>query len=349
MKKTTALVGRTFAIPVVAALALVVATPSAGAGQSLDIPSKTWGISFGNSKSFTGLRFNFRDGGVGRVRGVNITLWQPRKDNKDAVIQGLSLGLLPGGGTVSGIQLGILGASADKDLKGVSLGLLGAGAGGDIVGLNAGGLGAGAGGNVTGINLGGLGVGAGGDIKGITIGGLGAGTGGSMTGVNIGGLGVGAGTNMSGLNLGGIGAGAGDNMTGINVGGIGVGAGEVLSGISIGGIGVGAGERLTGVGIGGIGAGAPEIRGLAVGGLGVGGNDLRGIFLAGGFIMVDVGGRLTGLAASSFNYVRGAQTGLSVGIVNYAWSVKGLQVGLVNIVRDNPPGLRVLPVFNTSF
>jgi hypothetical protein len=42
-------------------------------------------------------------------------------------------------------------------------------------------------------------------------------------------------------------------------------------------------------------------------------------------------------------------TGLSVGIVNYAHSVKGVQIGVVNIVRDNPAGLKVLPVFNTSF
>ena len=65
--------------------------------------------------------------------------------------------------------------------------------------------------------------------------------------------------------------------------------------------------------------------------------------------MVDKGGRLSGLAASSFNYVRGTVNGLSIGIVNYAWRIeKGLQLGLVNIVRDNPKGLRVLPVFNTG-
>ncbi len=27
----------------------------------------------------------------------------------------------------------------------------------------------------------------------------------------------------------------------------------------------------------------------------------------------------------------------------------GLQIGVVNIVRDNPKGLQVLPVFNTRF
>ena len=30
-------------------------------GQSLDIPAKGFGLSFGNSKNFTGVRFNFRD------------------------------------------------------------------------------------------------------------------------------------------------------------------------------------------------------------------------------------------------------------------------------------------------
>ncbi len=300
------------------ATAVLMATAGlASAGQSLDIPSNTWGISFGNSKHFSGLRFNYRDSQVKRINGVNVTLWQPRKDDADAVIHGLSLGTIPGGGYLRGIQVGILGIAAEKDLKGITLG----------------GLGAGCGGNVVGLNLGGLGIGAGEDIKGITIGGLGAGAGGSMVGINIGGIGVGA----------------GKDLVGINIGGVGVGAGQVVAGINIGGIGVGAGERLTGLTLSGIAAGAPEVRGVTVGGLAVGGKDLMGIQIAGGFIKIAPGGRLTGFAASSFNYVRGAQIGISVGIVNYAWSVKGVQVGLVNIVRDNPRGLKVLPVFNTSF
>jgi hypothetical protein len=60
-------------------------------------------------------------------------------------------------------------------------------------------------------------------------------------------------------------------------------------------------------------------------------------------------GRISGLAASPFNFIKGSQTGVSIGIVNYAWSVDGVQIGIVNIVRDNPPSLRVLPLFNTSF
>jgi hypothetical protein len=66
--------------------------------QSLDIPSKKWGISFGNSKDWSGLRFNFRDSRVRRVNGINFTLWLPRKDNRDVIISGLPLGVIPGGG-----------------------------------------------------------------------------------------------------------------------------------------------------------------------------------------------------------------------------------------------------------
>ena len=40
--------------------------------QSLDIPSSRWGISFGNSKNFTGLRFNYRDRDVEEITGINM-------------------------------------------------------------------------------------------------------------------------------------------------------------------------------------------------------------------------------------------------------------------------------------
>lgn len=45
--------------------------------QSLNIPAKTWGLSFGNSRNFAGLRFNFRDRNVEKIYGINITLWKP--------------------------------------------------------------------------------------------------------------------------------------------------------------------------------------------------------------------------------------------------------------------------------
>lgn len=302
--------------------------------QSLDIPSKKWGISFGNSKEFTGLRFNIQDNGVRKINGINFTLWKPKKDNPDSMINGLSLGLMPGGGHLRGIHLGIAGVGAEGSLKGISLGLLGVGAGNDVMGINIGGIGAGAGGNMFGLNFGGLGVGAGEDL----------------IGINVGGLGCGAGRDMKGFNFGTLGAGAGRDVYGLNIGGLGIGAGENMVGINVGGLGVGAGEKLTGINIGGLGCGSPEVTGISIGGLGVGGKYLKGIHLSLGTIITDKsGGVMTGLAVSSFNYIRGDQVGLSIGIVNYAWNVKGIQLGLVNIVRNNPRGLKVLPLFNTSF
>ncbi len=283
--------------------------------QSLDIPSPRWGVSFGNSRNFTGLRFNFRDRDVGRIRGINITLWQPYdKEDNDSVIEGLSLGLIPGVGTLKGIQIGVLGVAGMKDVRGFSYGLLGVGSGGSMIGLNVGGLGAGAGEDVIGLNIGGLGMGAGRDVVGI--------------------------------NLGGLGLGAGRNMTGINIGGIGLGAGEKLSGLNIGGLGVGAGDLLEGVTLAGLAAGSVEVRGLVVAGLAAGGKYVRGVLAAGGCNLIVDGGELKGAAIASVNWFKGQQNGLAVGIVNYTWSLKGVQIGLVNIVRDNPRGRRVLPFVN---
>ncbi len=309
------------------------AASASAAAQSLNIPTKKWGLSFGNSKEFTGLRFNFRDSRVRRINGINATLWQPRKDNKDAVINGVSLGVIPGGGYLNGLHVGILGVAAERSLTGISLGLLGTGAGEDI----------------TGINIGGLGAGAGGSIKGINIGGLGAGCGKNLKGFNFGGLGVGAGEDVWGITIGGIGAGAGDNMTGLNIGGVGLGAGKRLAGVNLAGFGLGAGEELSGVSLAGFAAGSVRVRGLAMAGGFVGGKDIRGVFIAGACVHVPRDGRMTGFAASPFNFIKGSQNGVSIGIVNYAWSVKGAQIGLVNIVRSNPRYLRILPIFNSSF
>jgi hypothetical protein len=57
-------------------------------------------------------------------------------------------------------------------------------------------------------------------------------------------------------------------------------------------------------------------------------------------------GSLTGLACSAFNQVCGGQRGLSVGVVNYARTLRGVQIGVINRVRDNPRWRRVLPIVN---
>ncbi len=286
--------------------------------KSFDLARNNSGVSFGNSKKFNGLRINFCDREVEKINGVNVTIWHAR-NNKKAIVNGISLGLwAPGAGYLRGIQIGGIGVTAEKELKGISLALLGAGSGGDISGITIGGLGAGAGGDIKGFTFGLLGAGAGGDMTGITIGGLGAGAGGDITGISIGGLGAGAGGDIKGFTLGLLGAGAGGNMTGITIGGLGAGCGNVMKGIAIGGLGVGA----------------PKITGVA---------------LALGYVKVNDEGSLYGLSAGAFNQIKGKLTGVSLGIYNYTYELNGVQIGLINYVRDNPKYMRILPLININF
>ena len=122
-----------------------------------------------------------------------------------------------------------------------------------------------------------------------------------------------------------------------------------MTGVNIGGIGAGAGIALYGLTIGGIGAGSPTIKGITIGGLAAGGENITGITAALGMIKIENNGTHTGFNLSAFNYIKGTQTGLSIGIVNYAYNLKGVQIGLVNYVRDNPKYLKVLPIINANF
>ena len=95
--------------------------------QSLDLALKGYGISFGNSKNFNGLRFNLRDSQVEEINGLNFTLWQA-DDNERATVRGISVGLSLEAGNLHGLMIGGLGVVAHKQLEGISAGLLGAGA-----------------------------------------------------------------------------------------------------------------------------------------------------------------------------------------------------------------------------
>jgi hypothetical protein len=55
---------------------------------------------------------------------------------------------------------------------------------------------------------------------------------------------------------------------------------------------------------------------------------------------------MNGLGVAGWNDVRGRQRGLSIGIYNYARTLSGVQIGLINHVRENPPGRRILPIIN---
>lgn len=334
--------------------------------QGLGIPSKKWGLGFGNFPVFTGVRFNYRDKNVEKINGINVTIWQPKDEAvQTGTVNGLSIGLPLAMGTENrnGLGVGLFGVGATQNVTGVNVGGLGIGAGGNIIGINIGGLGVGAGGNLAGFNLGGLGVGSGGNVKGINLGGLGVGAGGDLNGFSFAILGVGSGQDVSGITVGGLGVGAGQNLSGISLGGLGVGAGGTVKGLTFGGLGVGAGEELKGIAISLLAAGSPKVSALVIAPVS-GGQEMRGFFISPAYMKVgytrkttnesgevseDIEGTFKGISFSAFNHIKGDQKGVAVGVVNHTHSIKGFQVGLINIVKDNPKGLRVLPIFNTRF
>ena len=138
---------------------------SGQAGASLDLPSRDWGISLGNSSRFTGLRINFRDSYLERINGLNLTLWRPRGTP---------------GGEINGIALGLLGPSADR-LNGLSVGLLGVVAGERARGVNIGGLSTVSGGSMEGLNYGTFATVAEDNLSGINLAGLAVVSGGTLT------------------------------------------------------------------------------------------------------------------------------------------------------------------------
>ncbi|HMJ70978.1 MAG TPA: hypothetical protein VK508_18885 [Cyclobacteriaceae bacterium] len=339
-------------------------TINTGFSQGFGVPSKKGGIGFGNLPTFTGVRFNFKDRDVEKINGLNVTIWQTKNDSdQTGTVNGISFGLpmAMGHENQNGISVGVFGVAATKNLSGINIGVLGAGAGHNMTGLNVGGLGIGTGQDLRGINIGGLGAGAGGDVVGVNLGGLGIGAGGSLSGFSFGGLGVGSGGNVNGIALAGVGIGAGEDLTGFSFALVGIGAGQRIRGINIAGVGIGAGEEMVGINVAGVGVGSPKVKGLAIA-LAVGGVEVTGIMIAPAFFRVGGGenrdedgvvssedGVMKGLSISAYNRIKGEQRGVALGVVNYTKRIKGVQFGLINIVRDNPRGLRVLPIFNTRF
>jgi hypothetical protein len=60
-------------------------------------------------------------------------------------------------------------------------------------------------------------------------------------------------------------------------------------------------------------------------------------------------GLFKGLSLSAFNQVKGLQHGFSFGIFNYARQLNGMQIGLLNYVKNNPKYLKILPIVNFHF
>jgi hypothetical protein len=312
--------------------------------QGLKLAAGDVGLGIGDVPRLDGLRLNFRDGELQRVRGINATLWDPYSDAYGGSVRGIALGLpLTGARDIEGVAIGV-GVSADRDLSGIGVGVLGMGSGGELSGIMVGGLGMGAGDGMSGIMIGGLGAGSGGDVSGILLGGVGAGASGHVRGFMLGGVGGGAGQGLSGIGIGGIGVGTGGDAKGLLIGGLGVGAEGDITGVAIGGVGVGAGGEIKGLAIGGMGVGARAMTGVSIG-LGFGAQDINALILAPAYFKAIEDGTMRGVSVSAFNRTMGRQNGLTIGILNIADELHGVQVGLINIAK-NKARYRVMPFVN---
>jgi len=328
------------AFGLVAAPALLLAQPS-----YLDLTVNDVGIAIGDAPRVTGLRMNFRDRHLERVKGVNITIWTPYEATGD--VYGIALGLpATGAYRIDGIAIGLGGVAAEERLRGIAIAPIGAGAGQEITGLIIAGIGAGSGGQITGIGIGGIGIGSGGGVRGLMIGGVGVGTGGRLSGITIAGVGAGAGGGVDGLTIAGLGVGSGGHVRGISIAGLAVGAGGSLTGVSIAGLGIGSGQEIRGLAIAGGGLGSPKLTGVFITGIGAGTLDFNGGVIAPFYFRIEREGSMRGVSVSAFNRLSGVQHGLTIGVLNIAEELRGVQIGLINIARRNPKGRRVLPIVN---
>jgi len=109
-------------------------------GRAFSFPFGKAGISIGNSYTFNGIRFNFADSNVQRINGLNLTLWTKYKSvyNKDATINGISLGVFPTVKRMQPVNIFILGAAGVEYLNGISIAGIGI-ASGNINGVCIGG------------------------------------------------------------------------------------------------------------------------------------------------------------------------------------------------------------------
>ncbi|MGH9261272.1 MAG: hypothetical protein ACRD08_15505, partial [Acidimicrobiales bacterium] len=293
--------------------------------RALNLTIAGTGISIGNSARVNGMRLNFRDYGLERVNGVNVTIWQP-KEPLSGTVTGLAVGLVgPGADSFNGIAIGVGGVVADERARWISLGGLGVVSQGTLEGIVIGGLGVVSQGTVDGVGVGGLGLVSQGTMRGLVIGGLGTVANGGVSGFAIGGLGTVANAHISGVAIGGLAAVTNGTLRGAGVGGLALVANGSIHGAGLSGLAVVTNGNLRGVGVGGLALVANgDLRGMGVGGLAVvAGRSITGLSTA--LLRVDspritglnVAGSylrttdLSGFSASAYTRVRGTQVGLS--------------------------------------
>jgi len=187
--------------------------------------------------------------------------------------------------------------------------------------------------DVSGIMVSGLANVVDGDFTGISISGLAAVTADGFSGIALSGGAVVSRADISRITIGGIGflytrdSRREDDEYDFNLSYAGIKA-ENARWLVLHGIDIGIEEQLKGLGSAGISVRAGSIRGAALASILVKAHDLRGF------------------SAGAVNYFDEYQAGISIGIVNYAQRLNGIQIGLINIAKNNAPSMKVLPIVN---
>lgn len=347
--------------------------------KSFNLGFANTGISFGNSYSHNGLRFNVSDCGIGNINGVNITLWEP-DDSPGSVVNGFSFGLAPYADQLNGVSVGLGAVVAGKSMNGFNFGFLANVSEGEINGINIGGLALVAEKRISGFNFGGFALVSEGDIQGINLSGLASISQKGIYGINFGTLALVAQEEIYGVNISGLASVAQGNIFGFNFGGLALVSQKSISGINTGGLALVSQEQIRGINLGGLAlVGQGGITGFNFGGLAIvsGAEDITGINITVGKLSAkaDILGLsvtgynvdaysitginftagwvktedLTGISASLLHKISGRQTGIAIGLINITETLTGIQLGLLNIVKDNPSGLKVLPFINFNF
>ncbi len=317
------------------------------------------GLSIGNSARVNGIRINWSDRDLERVNGLNLTIWKPYRD-LSGVVNGIAIGVVgPGASEINGLAFGLGGVVAERRMSGIALAGLGTVSNGDIRGIAVAGLGTVANRDLVGIGLAGLGTVANGSIRGFSFAGLGAVANHDISGIAIAGLGAVANHDIRGFALSGLGSVANGDVDGFLLSGVGSVANGSLRGVAIGGVAAVVNGDARWVMLSGVASVVNgDFRGLMFGGVAVvSGGSLKGVTLTVGEARAravsgfSVAGYLrtrdfTGLGLGVYNRVRGQQTGITIGLVNYARRLNGFQFGLINIAGNNRGIAKVLPIMN---
>ena len=362
------------------AVVTVFAQEESSGSKALNLTIGNTGISFGNAPRVNGIRINWSDSDLEEVNGINFTLWKASEKNPSGDINGLALGIVspsadrirgialtPGAvltgtsmegvnlaglalvsqGSVSGINVAGLAVVGQDDITGLNLTLLGLVSQGSITGISFGGLATVSQRSMNGFGFGGLATIAQGDVNGFSIGGLATVAQGDVTGFSFGGLATVAHGAVTGITVGGLATVAQGGVSGFSLGGLAVVGQEDISGISVGGVAVVGEKSISGI-TGTLGQIQTKgsVSGLNVAGYKIDARTVKGANITAIWTETENIGYFT---VGAYNRTYDTQTGLTIGLLNHAHNLAGIQIGLMNIVETNPEGLRYLPILNVKF